>query len=246
VAQNRRSGTGWLFWLQIAVIGLLTAKLTVAGFSFSRDWLGRAFLPEAAQAQSAEEKPQPPAQAAKPGPSQPAAQPAQAPQAAAAKPGKEQPAQPASAPQTEAPAQTKAGAEKLSPAQLELLRGIEEQKRSLAAQEVALERRRTELEALQTDVDQKIETLKKLKAEFELQMAAEEKRHNERLKHLVGVYSNMKPQAAAAVMEKLDDEIAVQIFRQMRGRDAGKILANINPTRASRLSEMLSEAPKDE
>lgn len=244
MAQAKRSGTGWLFWLRIAVIGLLAAKLAVAGFSFSRDWLGRAFLPEAAQAQPAEEKSKPqaaqpgqPAQAEKSGPAQPAP---------AAKPGPDQPAQAAPGSKAGAAEPAQAEAEKLTPAQLELLRGIEEQRRSLAAQEVALERRRAELETLQAEVDQKIETLTKLKAEFEIQMAAEEKRQNERLKHLVGVYSNMKPQAAAAVMEKLDDEIAVQIFRQMRGRDAGKILANINPARASRLSEMLSEAPKEE
>ncbi len=195
-------------WLQVALVGLLTLKLILAGFGVGRDWLGRPASAQDEKAVATSEK-------------------------------KESQPQTADQPKKEAePTQAT-----LSPAQMELLRSMEEQKRRLEAQEKELTQKRQDLLALQAEIDQKMTALQKLRQEFEAQVAAEKARHNERIKHLVALYSNMKPQAAAAVMEKLDFDIAVEIFRQMRGREAGKILAQINPDKASRISKMLSEAP---
>jgi Uncharacterized conserved protein len=63
---------------------------------------------------------------------------------------------------------------------------------------------------------------------------------DEKLRHLVDVYSNMKAKQAGQVLETLDERTAVRILAGMRGRQAGEILNNITPEKAARLSEMLT------
>ncbi len=217
MAEVKKRRGKW-FWLQLGLIGLLTAKLVLAGFGFGRDWFGQVLDPQSAEAQEAGGK----AKATKKG------EPAEKAGTKTAKEG-------------EKPASDKAPT---PAAQAELLRTIERERARLAKQEAELDKKRQELLALQQDVDAKMAALKKLRQEFEAQVAEEKKRQNQRIKHLVALYSNMKPAAAAAVIEKMDEDIAVEIFRRMRGREAGKILANVKPELASRITKKLSESPE--
>jgi len=218
--RSARQGKSKWFWIQVLVISLLTAKLTLAGFSFGRDWLSDVLRPEEASAQEKE----------KDAPKQVQSQ---------NKAKSEQNQTPLKTDAPSAVSSTKAAT--LDPGQLELLRSIEQQRLKLEAREKELQERAQKLEKLQKLVNEKMAALAQMRQEFEAQVAAEEARQNKRMKHLVDLYSNMKPKAAAAVIEKMNEEIAVEIFRLMRGREAGKILAYVNPDKASRISQMLSE-----
>ena len=203
------------FGLMAVIVGLLILKLGLVGFSLGNIHLSDLYRPSAAVAQ--EKKDETPAEKS----------------------------EQTTAPKVETKgetvvAPTKAKTAQLSPAQLEIMRSVERTKHRLDAWEKELEQKQRQLELLQAEMDEKIAKLEALRQEFVAQVTAEETRQNERIKHLVTLYSNMKPQAAAAVIEELDDVIAVEIFRNMRGREAGKILAYVSPALASRISEMLS------
>ena len=214
MADSKRKKNAWL-WFQLIIVGLLTLKLVVAGFDFGRGWTDRLFKPPEAVAQQAEKEP---------------AQGEEAKANAGEEDGKKaEGAAPEPAPK------------ELGPQQMEVLRSIENSKKQMEQRERELDRRAKELAALEQLVDQKMATLGKLRLEFEQQVKAEEARQNKRIKHLVALYSNMKPKAAAEVMEQMDLDLAVEIFRQMRGREAGKILAYVTPEKASKISRMLSE-----
>ncbi len=214
MADSKRKKNAWL-WFQLIIVGLLTLKLVVAGFDFGRGWTDRLFKPPEAVAQQAEKEP---------------AQGEEAKANAGEEDGKKaEGAAPEPAPK------------ELGPQQMEVLRSIENSKKQMEQRERELDRRAKELAALEQLVDQKMATLEKLRLEFEQQVKAEEARQNKRIKHLVALYSNMKPKAAAEVMEQMDLDLAVEIFRQMRGREAGKILAYVTPEKASKISRMLSE-----
>lgn len=210
------TGKGKWFWIQMAVVGLLGVKLILAGFGFGRDWLGPLTNPPLASAQQEAKKDE-------------------------AGTEQEKKAQPGEEAAQEQPAPAQANQAALGPGQLELLRSIEAQKRKLDQREQELERRAQELAQLKGLIDEQMVKLEDLRQAFEAQVAAEEERQNKRIKHLVALYSNMKPKAAAEVIQKMDVELAVDIFRQMRGREAGKILANVAPDKASLISQMLSE-----
>ncbi|MCK4412067.1 MAG: hypothetical protein KAY32_00850 [Candidatus Eisenbacteria sp.] len=64
----------------------------------------------------------------------------------------------------------------------------------------------------------------------------------QRIASLAKVYSNMKPEAAARVMVRLDDEVFEQVFRQLDKRQAGKVLALIDPERVARMTRRVASA----
>lgn len=60
-------------------------------------------------------------------------------------------------------------------------------------------------------------------------------------KQLAKIYSNMKSQAAAKILSRLDDSMVVGILSEMRDREAAKVLTAITPDRAAILSEKMSK-----
>ncbi len=59
------------------------------------------------------------------------------------------------------------------------------------------------------------------------------------MKHLVKIYSSMKPGAAATLMNNLDTDVAVEVFLGMKGDIAGGILSYMEPVRAAGITQRL-------
>lgn len=118
---------------------------------------------------------------------------------------------------------------------------LSEQWERLRRKKEELRRREKTLQELEQKIDRKLERQSKL--EKRLQQAIEEAKvlKNEKIKHLVDVYSNMEPQQAARVLESLDQTIAVKILAGMRGRTAGEILTFVKAKKAATLSEALTD-----
>lgn len=221
-----RAKKGKWFWIQLAIICLLGGKLALIGLGLSKDWLSGIIRPEVASAQQ-EEKAEREEQAAE-GEGAPEE----------AKKGEEGQAE-------EGEGDSK-GEKKpaIGPGQMEILRNIELQKQQLETRTREINKRASELNALQKVIDEKMAELQKMRTDFEEQVKVEKARQNQRMKHLVNLYSNMKPKAAAAVIEKMDIDIAVEILRMMKGREAGKILNAVQPEKASRITQLLSNDKK--
>ncbi len=97
------------------------------------------------------------------------------------------------------------------------------------------------LKELEKRIDEKIAYEEKLKKKIEDLLKRVDVVKNQKIKHLVNVYSNMEPQQAAKVLEKLDIKLAVKILAGMRGRKAGEILSYMDPNKAALLSKALTE-----
>lgn len=136
---------------------------------------------------------------------------------------------------------------------LKELRDIHQQQSELQLQMQRVEDRKAELAAIQADISEKIAELSRLREEIRqihqnIQDAAEKKqadeaaraaRSEEKLKHLIKAYGAMKPQNAAALIEKLDMELAIKLLTRMKGDEVGNILANIDAEKAALLSKGL-------
>jgi flagellar motility protein MotE (MotC chaperone) len=103
-----------------------------------------------------------------------------------------------------------------------------------------LEKKEKNLNKLEQEVNQKIQKLKKLQANIQQMLDEAKVVKDKKIKHLVDVYSNMKPKQAAQVLETLDQDIAVKILAGMRGRTAGEILSYVQADKAAQLSEDLT------
>lgn len=104
-----------------------------------------------------------------------------------------------------------------------------------------LNRREQELLALQQQMQTRLEELRTLETRIQSMLKQADNVQDDKLRHLIDVYSNMKAKQAAEVLATLDETIAVRILAGMRGKQAGEVLSYMEAAPAARLSELLSK-----
>ena len=112
---------------------------------------------------------------------------------------------------------------------------------TLERRQSELDNRQEELNAMEARVNDKLEEMQALEGRIKMMLKDAQTLQDEKLRHLVDVYTNMKPKQAAQVLETLNEQTAVRILAAMRGRQAGEILTNVTPEKAAKLSEMLTK-----
>ena len=111
---------------------------------------------------------------------------------------------------------------------------------ALDRRQADLDRREAELSRLEQSLNEKILNMQAMEARIQTMLKEAQNLKDDKMRHLVDVYTNMKAQQAAQVLETLDERTAVQILAGMRGRQAGEILTYVKAEKAARLSEMLT------
>jgi flagellar motility protein MotE (MotC chaperone) len=136
-----------------------------------------------------------------------------------------------------------------------VLRGLEDKKKSITKESDNLNKRKKELERYEEQIDEKLAQLKKLKEQINSDLALLEKKKSEkelaqeaefekRLNSLVKTYAGMKPKNAAKIVDKMELEVARQIFSRMRESSAAQILANVDSEKAANITEHLAYKKK--
>ncbi len=110
---------------------------------------------------------------------------------------------------------------------------------SLRQKEDLLVIRQRELKGLEERIDGKIRRLAALEADVKAEIEAYRQISDPRVKHLVKIYSSMKPNAAAKLMDQTDINVATDVFMSMKGDIAGSILAYMEPRRAATISRLI-------
>ncbi|GAB7079477.1 MotE family protein [Megalodesulfovibrio paquesii] len=111
---------------------------------------------------------------------------------------------------------------------------------SLKERREELERREMALKTLEQELDAKLAKLQETQGRIEQMLTEAKETRDAKLRHLIDVYTNMKAKQAAAVIETLNEDIAVKILAGMRGRQAGEILTFVGAEKAAKLSEQLT------
>ncbi len=104
---------------------------------------------------------------------------------------------------------------------------------ALAAEEKRLAQKKAALVAIQTELNHKLEKLTQLRNEIRSEIAGKKAVEAKKLKHLIKIYSAMKPQSAAVLIEKLDKNLAVELLSKMKGDAVGKILSYVDTGKAA-------------
>ncbi len=121
------------------------------------------------------------------------------------------------------------GSEKLGTDQISI---IEEKEKFLA-------RREQQLLVLQEEINQKIEELTLLRDEIREQMEIKKTAQENQVKHLIKIYSTMKPQKVAQLIEKLDINLITELFSRMKGDVVGQILSFVDTGTGARITQGL-------
>lgn len=95
------------------------------------------------------------------------------------------------------------------------------------------------MRVLKREVEERLKELSALQQRA-LEYLEEEKRmQGEQNRHLVATLEAMPPDRASRLMEKMDDAVAAQLIRRMKGKEAGAILSMLSSDKAARLSQRL-------
>lgn len=106
------------------------------------------------------------------------------------------------------------------------------------------ELKREELEEMRKEVERRITDMETKAAEVEAWVKRREEFSNKAEASLVGIYSNMRPDAAAARMEKLSPELAAALLLKLPQRAAGVILNEMDETRVAVITNVMVAAAK--
>ncbi len=132
-----------------------------------------------------------------------------------------------------------------------VLRGLEEKRQSIESAKKRLDQERKELENYEAQIDEKLTALAALKKQITTDMTRlEEKKTQQeqekeaafeaKMERLVKMYAGMKPKAAALIVDKMELEVAQEIFLRMREASASQILSSVDSAKAAKISERLA------
>jgi len=115
----------------------------------------------------------------------------------------------------------------------EALRDREEK---LRQREAKVRERELRLQAVERDIERKLETLSQIQASLAELIQEKKSLDSEILKKLARVYESTPPEQAGPMLASLDVGLAAQILIRMDGRKAGRIWGFVSPERASEIS----------
>ncbi len=126
----------------------------------------------------------------------------------------------------------------------ELLMSVRQERDLLAEQKKKLDARSAEIELAKQGLDTQSQHLTELKDKVTKLLDKVDKSHSDDVDRLVSIYKNMKPAAAASIMNDLDIEVTVMVLATMKERDVAPIMAEMNPVRARAVSKIILERSK--
>ena len=128
----------------------------------------------------------------------------------------------------------------VSPETFRMIETIENKNRELKKREEELRIKQTRLEALEAKVRKDLDKIEKSIFESKEQMGIQDEKNKENVEALIKVYSSMKPEEAANLVEAIDEGLALQIISGMKSKIAGQVLSNLDVKVAKRISENLA------
>lgn len=126
-----------------------------------------------------------------------------------------------------------------------ILTSLAEQQKRLAGEEEKLRLQEMELKILQTEIDKKLDMMKKLRDELDQLLQAKDEEEIKRVQELSKMYERMDPASAAELLAGLDRELAVGILSGIKAKVAGKLLNNMDPSIAARFTQAYSTLARD-
>jgi flagellar motility protein MotE (MotC chaperone) len=121
-----------------------------------------------------------------------------------------------------------------------MIETIENKNRELKKREEELRIKEVRLQALEAKVRKDLEKIEKSISESKEQMGLQDEKTKENVEALIKVYSSMKPEEAANLVEAIDEGLALKIVAGMKSKIAGQVLSKLDVKVAKRISENLA------
>jgi len=113
----------------------------------------------------------------------------------------------------------------------------ERKKRQIEERLAVLKKQEEQLRGLETNIDGKLKRLDEERTFFQQTIQEEKTKKGERLDKLVTMYAKMEPKKAAPIMEKLDKDLVVDLFKALPQKQITAILEAMSPDKSVQISE---------
>lgn len=120
------------------------------------------------------------------------------------------------------------------------LSALNERKKELDRRDRELSELESELHKQKREIDLRIKDLEKIRSEISTLFEEKIKVDEKKVKKLVDIYSNMKPQQAADALNIVNEDLAIAIMGKMKKKNTADILNLLPPDKAKRLSEVFA------
>ena len=127
-----------------------------------------------------------------------------------------------------------------SPEELSFFSKLNDRKHELDLREAELNKLEEELQKRKTELDEKLIQLEATRTEISKTLKTRVASDQTKVDKLVQLYSSMKPQQAAKIMESENEDLAVELLDKMKKKNAAEILDMMDTKKARRLSELLT------
>lgn len=128
----------------------------------------------------------------------------------------------------------------INPETLRLIEIIERKNKDLQKREAELLAKEENLKTLEKKIREDLQKIEEAMVRSEELAGAKKGMIEKNINALSKVYSSMKPARAAAILETVDEAIALQIISRMKSKVSGKILGKMKKSVAKSISERLA------
>jgi flagellar motility protein MotE (MotC chaperone) len=128
----------------------------------------------------------------------------------------------------------------VNPETFRMIETIEKKNRELKRREEELRIKELRIKAIEAKVSKDLDKIEKGISESKQQLEIQDEKTKNNVESLIKVYSSMKPEEAASLIEAIDDDLALRIVAGMKSKIAGKVLSKLDVKVAKRISETLA------
>jgi len=129
----------------------------------------------------------------------------------------------------------------LSASEAQVLQSLADRRKTLDGRDEDLQTREQLLASAEKRIEQRLNEMKALQARVQQALGGLDEKADADTAALVSVYEKMKPKAAAAVMETLDDDVSLRVARRMKVATLATIMSSMAPDRAKHLTELMAK-----
>jgi len=120
---------------------------------------------------------------------------------------------------------------------------LDQKERGLKRREATLEAREADLRTAEADLAARLEEIKNVRDEIQQMLVELDEEQKLRVTTLVKMMESMRDKQAAAVLDKTEDVVALEVLMRMNTAKAGKAMAKMDPARAAFFADKLGAPP---
>jgi len=139
----------------------------------------------------------------------------------------------------------KKAARQFSESEQKVLTALAAREAALKEKEALHQQRAADLKRLSQQIEQKLDEIRKLTADFEARRKTRQQMDEKDIKRMVTYYETMDPEKTAVFFNQMDRETAVQILMRMNPRKASGVYELLDPEVAVDVTERVTRFKQD-